>query len=359
MNPKLHGLLNRIQNGEKFFRSEYDGDDANIAFKSEVNRLRELQELGYIRLSEKGFVKNHRDGKGYYDLVGPCEITYKGEQILEAASETTSLSVTAPTEMLQSASENTTPNAPTVIGKPQTPQQAFQVWKRRLDDLSDNIDKDLDLKKRYEDALRFENDPKLCAKYENEIQKLNASALSHQSDYEALEKQLSGGSFSRPPNATAEMNDVDKKLDALLVGQENIHQHINALGRALLDRYDAGEQKILGGIIEKISEAQSQTVAEILEASENDRVSDEEMNLAIEAVRQSLATIEAQGKTVIPEQKKLVEAVNAPQFNVKHKLKMTVPIVPYLLNYETELELGSGLNLEGVWNNLKNKFSKK
>lgn len=348
MDPKLRDILRRVKAGEKFFHPEDDGDDANIAFKSEVNRLRELKELGYIQLSDKGFVKNHRDGKGYYDLVGPCEITYKGEQVLEAESETMSLSVNDPTEASMSASESSN-----------TPQSAFQVWQRRLTDLSDNINKDLDLKKQYEDKLRLEDDPRRRARYENDIRELNDSALNYQKEYEALERQFSSESFSRPSNAAAEMNTVHEKLDALLTGQENIHQHINALGRALLERYDAGEQKILGGIIEKITESQAQTVTEILEASDSDRVSNEETDATIKAVQQSLARIEAQGKIVVPEQKKLVEAVNAPQMNVKHKLKMTVPIVPYLLNYETELELGSGLNLEGVWNNLKNKFSKK
>jgi nucleoside phosphorylase/tetratricopeptide (TPR) repeat protein len=107
MDPKLIDLLKRVQTGERFFRPANDDDDANIAFKAEVNRLRELNELSYIRISEKGFIKNHRNGKGYYDLVGPCEVTYKGEQILETESEkTASLSVETPTEILLSASEN-------------------------------------------------------------------------------------------------------------------------------------------------------------------------------------------------------------------------------------------------------------
>jgi hypothetical protein len=38
-----------------------------------------------------------------------------------------------------------------------------------------------------------------------------------------------------------------------------------------------------------------------------------------------------------------------PGLDVKHKLKVTIPIVPFLLEYEGEFELNSRLNLRRVW----------
>lgn len=43
------------------------------------------------------------------------------------------------------------------------------------------------------------------------------------------------------------------------------------------------------------------------------------------------------------------EVVSAPGLDVKHKLKVTIPILPALVAYEGEMELGGGLNLEEAW----------
>lgn len=45
--------------------------------------------------------------------------------------------------------------------------------------------------------------------------------------------------------------------------------------------------------------------------------------------------------------------VSAPELSVKHKLKVTIPIVPLLLGYEGEVELNSRLNLEASWQALQ------
>jgi hypothetical protein len=43
------------------------------------------------------------------------------------------------------------------------------------------------------------------------------------------------------------------------------------------------------------------------------------------------------------------ELASAPDLDIKHKLKVTIPIVPVLLSYEGAFELGSRLNLEEAW----------
>ena len=47
------------------------------------------------------------------------------------------------------------------------------------------------------------------------------------------------------------------------------------------------------------------------------------------------------------------DMVSAPELSVKHKLKVTIPIVPLLLGYEGEVELNSRLNLEASWQALQ------
>jgi hypothetical protein len=53
------------------------------------------------------------------------------------------------------------------------------------------------------------------------------------------------------------------------------------------------------------------------------------------------------------EAKNLSDVVDDPKLDVTHKLKVSIPIIPLILSYETEVELKSGLNLKAAWQRLK------
>ena len=57
-------------------------------------------------------------------------------------------------------------------------------FKSRLIDLDDRIKKDLKLLKQYEDVLRYEDDPRRSAKYQNDVDKLKALADRYGKEYE-------------------------------------------------------------------------------------------------------------------------------------------------------------------------------
>jgi hypothetical protein len=83
-----------------------------------------------------------------------------------------------------------------------------------------------------------------------------------------------------------------------------------------------------------------------------------ELEETLVAVQHTLSEIQQQGialpdSTLTSEEvEHLSEVADAPKLDAKHKLKITVPIIPYLLSYEGEVELKSGLNLEAVWKRL-------
>jgi predicted DNA-binding protein YlxM (UPF0122 family) len=64
----------------------------------------------------------------------------------------------------------------------------------RLQQLADNIRKDTDLLKEYEDILRFEDDPIRIAKYNHMIERLRNSVKNYTKEYDDLQKQAMGTS---------------------------------------------------------------------------------------------------------------------------------------------------------------------
>jgi hypothetical protein len=111
-------------------------------------------------------------------------------------------------------------------------------------------------------------------------------------------------------------------------------------------------------VIERLDQDQLATVEAVLNAVEAERVPIGEMEETLVAVQHTLSEIQQQGvalpdSTLTSEEfERLSEVVDAPKLDAKHKLKVTVPIIPYLLSYEGEIELKSGLNLEAAWKRL-------
>ena len=151
---------------------------------------------------------------------------------------------------------------------------------------------------------------------------------------------------------------MDTKLDALLAGQTAIREGLSRLRQAVLARFDASEQTIIATVIERLDQGQLATVQAVLDALEAELVPIDELGETLVAVQHMLSEIQQQGvalpdSTLTSEQvKRLSEVVYAPKLDVKHKLKLTVPIIPAILSYEGEVELKSGLNLEAAWKRL-------
>jgi hypothetical protein len=218
----------------------------------------------------------------------------------------------------------------------------------RLSDLADNVDKDLKLLKEYEDQLRLEDDPRRRAKCEHEIERLKASASSYQREYELLRGYLAESPTQTFVGERSELHEIQLKLDALLEGQSELDVHLYQLRQGILGRYDASEQLIIRSITERLDQAQASSVQTLLDAIELDRIDQTEMAAMMVASGEAL--------TESHEVEDIEEIILAPHLDLKHKLKFMIPIVPLLLHYEGEIELGSRVNLEAAWDHLVSKF---
>jgi len=221
----------------------------------------------------------------------------------------------------------------------------------RLQHLADNIRQDLALLKDYEDALRYEDDPRRRAKYRREIEQLLESAARYQQEYDELRAQVAGEPSAAMQDVATQLRQMDTKLDALLTGQTAIRDDLNGLRQTLIARYGVGEQIVIAAVTERLDHAQLVTVQAVLDALETKRLPEPDLQATLEAVQQMLAALQQRGIS-LPGQEHVAEAISAPTLDVKHKVKVTLPIIPLLLGYEGELELGSGVNLAAMWKRL-------
>ena len=228
----------------------------------------------------------------------------------------------------------------------------------RLQDLADNIRQDLNLLKEYEDGLRYETDPRRLAGYRREIERQRESLTRYQQEYDELQKQVTGVPSAEMVDTADLLRQMDAKLDDLLAGQENMQDDLNDLRKTLLARFDTSEQAIISAIVQRLDQNQLATVQSILDEIEAHSVPENELQETLSAIQQALLEIRQTERglydsQLMSEAKDLSEMVDDPKLDVNHKLKVSVPIIPLILSYETEVELKSGLNLKAAWQRLK------
>jgi hypothetical protein len=153
------------------------------------------------------------------------------------------------------------------------------------------------------------------------------------------------------------LHQLDAKLDALLSEQRGLRDDLSHLRQALLGRYTDSERAIVAAIAEQLNQAQMDTVQAVMVALDRQQISKAETQQLLEATRTLIAMLSKQQR-IAPQQREIAEALETPELETTHKLRLTVPLIPLLLDYEGELELSSEINLRAVWQQLVAKIKK-
>ena len=227
----------------------------------------------------------------------------------------------------------------------------------RIQQLADNIRQDLNLLKGYEDELRYETDPRRLARYCREIERQRESLTRYKQEYDELRGQGTGEPPAEMQDTADMLHQMDAKLDGLLRGQKVIQDDLKDFRKTLLARFDASEQTVITAIVERLDQNQLATVQSILDGMEAHRVPESELQDTLNAVQQSLSEIKQNeagyyDSQLVHDVESLADVVDDPRLDVSHKLKVSLPIIPYIITYETEVGLKSGLNLKAAWEGL-------
>ncbi len=196
-------------------------------------------------------------------------------------------------------------------------------YQQRLKDLEDNIKQDLELLKDYDDELRYTTDPRTKARYRREIVRQKESVAHYKQEYTKLEQESVGTPSPQMQEVGIQLRQMDAKLNILLSGQVAIYEDL----------------------LIQLNQTQLVLTQKLQDAVDANQVSEPQM-------QQMLAVLEERIPLLPPNQAAIAEVFKDPELDVKQKLKVTLPIVPMLVNYEGEFELGSGFNIKTAWEQL-------
>lgn len=226
-------------------------------------------------------------------------------------------------------------------------------FEQRLQQLQKNINQELELLEEYEEVLRYidEDDIRKKKRCLREIERQKQAVDKYQQEYAQLQQQ-STQSSPQMEQIHATLQQMEQKINFIQKGQVATYKLLSKTHQDLLARYEKSEQVIIGEITKKLKESDLKVTQKLLEAVETNRVSDVQMEQMLTVIEQQLplpALPPAQSEPI-------AEIIKDPELDIKHRLNVALPIVPLLINYEAEIELGSGFNLSNTWERLIQKL---
>ncbi|NEP35922.1 MULTISPECIES: hypothetical protein [unclassified Moorena] len=226
------------------------------------------------------------------------------------------------------------------------------IFYQRLQDLADNIAKDQELLKDYEDELRYTNNPRDRANYRREIERQRESVAKYQQEYEELNQELKGSQSVQMQKVESQLQQMHAKMNILLSGQFAIYEDLKKTRQALLNRYGSTEQVVIGAIAEQLDQKELVLTQKLLDAVEANQVPDQQMQQMLALLEQRIPALPSS------EVETVGDIIKDPGMDFKHRLKVALPIVPMLVEYEGEIELGSGFNIKSAWEQLVAKLQR-
>ena len=105
--------------------------------------------------------------------------------------------------------------------------------------------------------------------------------------------------------------------------------------------------------IEQLNQTQLAFTENMLNAVAANQVSESEMLQMLAVLQSRIPSLPASS------QAEFAEIIKSPELDARHKITVTLPIVPFLINYEGELELGTGFNIKSAWEFVIKKLGRK
>jgi hypothetical protein len=222
------------------------------------------------------------------------------------------------------------------------------VLSLRLQHLEANIRKILELLNQYEIELFDNNDPGVRSRYRRRIEELKQQKLNFESELTELQSQLTNEQFLQTQTITSQLQIIDNKIEIIDNKIDLLLDNQSQLNQVLLSYFDQQEQILLLPFTEKLDESQLLQISASLEAVDKDKFSKDDIDSVLLEIRNTLKYMNRQNPLLPESSKALWGIIDDPKIDAKHSLKVTIPIIPFILNYEAELALGTNSNLREI-----------
>jgi hypothetical protein len=167
---------------------------------------------------------------------------------------------------------------------------------------------------------------------------------------------MTGATINLPAAQSSPLTDA--KLDQMLAGQAALAAELGDFRTVVLASLSITEQRIVADVLAGVDAHRRRLVQDMMVAVAQERLTAadlEPLRAAVSAVRAEVRAALHSHSAALAEVAARLDALAADvvvgptDAEFKHRVLMTVPIVPFLLSYEGEVELKSRLGLDAAW----------
>ncbi len=220
-----------------------------------------------------------------------------------------------------------------------------QSFTRRLEHLESQISEAASLIEQYEKILLFESDPRGRHKCITNIEQLRDQVTGYRNEYDRLRKNATA------TDSSSVSKRIKAKLDELREGQDKIKAGVDAL----LPYYEMGQRAIIAELAKHFNQSEFADTRKILSAIETNLLAESTLRQLIDSVQQALAQLRDHSNP-LPQRDKIEEDLADVSLDIKHKVQLTIPLIPILLRYEGEIDLAK---LRQRWDALRNRVGER
>ena len=239
---------------------------------------------------------------------------------------------------------------------------------QRLQDLQNNINREAELLNAYEEQLAYESDPRRLKKIQYEINRQKETIAGYRQEADQIQTTLPASAAPESGAVQKQLDDMNKQLSAisqqidkaetrLAAGQKEIRDDIRQQQEAILAHIDAQHRQTIAVLVNKMDANQLELTELMLDAADNQQIAQwqaEQLTLLTQQALMDLKRLR-QNQPDAAQWGNILDAL-ASQTGWEQKLKLTVPLIPGILEFESEMAMDVVPALKQAWGILVDKI---
>lgn len=249
-----------------------------------------------------------------------------------------------------------------------SPLPTYQA--QRLRDLEHHIQQRLELLRAFEAALALEDSPRRMMRYRQEIEREKAALADFRQ--QAAELGLSPDQAGSTPAEAVQdkltamsqkLDDLGRKLDNLSqqveTGQQALRTDFARQQQAILAHIDQARQSAVAAVVQRLDAHQGELVELLLDAADQQQITRWEADELTRLVQQSLLELRRlhAHRPDAGQWQRLLELLEQ-DVGWEQKLRLTLPLVPGLIEFESEVQVDVMGVLNQTWRRLLHKIGR-
>ena len=226
---------------------------------------------------------------------------------------------------------------------------------KRRNDLMENISRQYKLLHEYERKRDLSDRPKEIEAFNNEITAITSSLEDYIAQYNRICQDDNTPCSPEVASIWNEIQHLKQGQQLIVQKQDETLAALDRIRHEILMKIEDSYRSLALNLLLALDEQEVRVVGAIIDGIEKNQLSEKEMAEALKAIQTGYAELQAKSLLVgsttsgAEDTKQLPQVWNSPDLNAGGKLKLSIPLIPAILSYETELSVSVKQSLSDLW----------